>query len=49
MTWNEFKAFLKKNLGESNAFISHIWSKLRRKAQYQLEKVQDWAVYLEQL
>ncbi len=29
MTWNEFKAFLRKILGESNAFVGHVWSKLR--------------------
>ncbi len=29
MTWDEFKAFLRKSLGESNAFIGHVWSKLR--------------------
>ncbi len=49
MTWDKFKAFLKKSLGESNAFVSHVWSKLRRDAQYQLEELQDWAAYLEHL
>ncbi len=29
MTWDEFKAFLRKSLGESNAFIGYVWSKLR--------------------
>ncbi len=24
MTWNEFKAFLRKSLGESNAFVDHV-------------------------
>ncbi len=47
MTWDEFKAFLRKNLGESNAFVGHVWSKLRGDAQYQLKEVQDWAAHLE--
>ncbi len=49
MTWDKFKAFLKKSLGESNAFIGHVWSKLRGDAQHQSEKAQDWAAYLEHL
>ncbi len=49
MTLNEFKAFLRKSLGESNAFVGHVWSKLRGDAQYQLEEVQDWAAHPEQL
>ncbi len=49
MSWDEFKAFLEKSLGESNAFVSHVWSKLRGDAQHQLEEVQDWATYLEHL
>ncbi len=47
MTWDEFKAFLRKSLGESNTFVGHIWSKLRRDAQHQLEEVQDWTAHLE--
>ncbi len=39
MTWDKFKAFLRKSLGESNAFVSHVWSKLRGDAQHQLEEV----------
>ncbi len=49
MTWDEFKAFLRKSLGESNVFIGHVWSKLRGDAQYQLEEVQAWAAHLELL
>ncbi len=30
MAWDEFKAFLRKSLGESNAFVGHVLSKLRR-------------------
>ncbi len=49
MTWDEFKTFLRINLGESNAFMGYVWSKLRGDVQYQLEEVQDWAIYLEYL
>ncbi len=41
MTQDEFKAFLRKSLGESNAFVGYVWNKLRGDAQHQLEKVQD--------
>ncbi len=49
MTWDKFKAFLRKSLGGSNAFVGHVWSKLRGDAQHQLEEVQDWAAHLEHL
>ncbi len=49
MIWDKFKTFLKKNLGESNVFVGHILSKLRRDAQHQLEEVQDWAAQLKHL
>ncbi len=39
MTWDEFKTFLKKSLGESNAFVGHVWNKLRGDAQHHLEEV----------
>ena len=38
ITWSEFKAFLRKDLGSSQAFIDSIWSKFRRDSQYQLEE-----------
>ncbi len=41
MTWDKFKVFLRKSLGESNAFVGYVWSKLRGDPQHQLEKVQD--------
>ena len=47
--WSEFKAFLHKGLGSSQAFIDSIWSKFRRDSQYQLEKAQDWASHLHHL
>ncbi len=49
MTWNKFKAFLKKTLGESNSFVGHVRSKLRGDVQYQLEEVQDKAAHLKHL
>ncbi len=49
MTWEKFKAFLRKSLGESIAFVGHVWSKQRGDAQYQSEEVQDWAAHLEHL
>ena len=49
ITWPEFKAFLQKDLGSSQAFIDSIWSKFRRDSQYQLEKARDWASHLEHL
>ncbi len=34
LTWDEFKVFLRKSLKESNAFVGHIWSKLRGDVYY---------------
>ena len=39
--WEEFKAFLRKNLGDSRSFVDTIWSNIKRDSQYQLEEVQD--------
>ena len=41
ITWTEFKAFLRKNLGESKSFVNSIWKKIKRDSQYQLEEVYD--------
>ena len=49
ITWTEFKAFLRKTLGESKSFFDSIWRKLKRDSQYQLEEVYDWAFYLKHL
>ena len=49
LSWVEFKAFLRKNLGDSQAFVDTIWSNVMRESQYQQEEVQDWASYLEHL
>ncbi len=49
MTWDKFNTFLKKSVGESNAFVGHMWSKLKGDAQRQLEEIQDWAAHLKHL
>ena len=49
ITWSEFKAFLRKDLGSSQAFIDSIWNKFRRDSQYQLEEARDWAPHLQHL
>ena len=49
MTWAKFKDFLKKNLGDDQAFANSICSKFRRDFQYQTESVLDWAAHLEYL
>ncbi len=49
MSWVEFKAFLRRNLGDSRAFVDSTWSKVKRDYQYQQEEVQDWAAHLEHL
>ena len=49
MTWAEFKEFLKKNLGDDQAFANSIYSKFKQDTQYQAESVLDWATHLEYL
>ena len=49
ITWPEFKAFLQKDLGSSQAFINRIWCKFRRDSQYQLEDVRDSLSHLQHL
>ena len=49
ITWSEFKAFLRKDLGSSQAFIDSICSKFRKDSQYQLEEARDWASQLQHL
>ena len=39
LTWNEFKAFLRNYLRESDAFVSHVWTKMREDLKHQLEQV----------
>ena len=47
MTWEKFKTFLEKNLGDSTSFVDNIWSKIKRDSFYQYEEVQDWVSNLE--
>ena len=49
LSWTEFKAFLRKNLGDSRAFVDATWSRIKRDSQYQQEEAQDWASHLEHL
>ena len=49
VTWDEFKAFLRRSLGDSQAFVDAYWGKIKRDSQYQLEEVLDWAAHLEHL
>lgn len=49
ITWVEFKAFLRKNLGDSRSFVDNIWSKIKLESQYQLEEARDWVSHLEHL
>ena len=47
LPWIDFKAFLRKNLGDSRAFVDTTWSRVKRDSQFQQEEVQDWASHLE--
>ncbi len=46
LSWDEFKAFLRQSLGEFDAFVGNVWSKMSSDSQHQLEEVQDWAAHL---
>ena len=39
VTWEEFKTFLKKSLGDLTLFVDNIWSKIKRDSWYQQEKI----------
>ena len=49
MTWEEFKDFLRTNLGDDRAFANSILSQFRRVSQHQQESVLEWAAHLEHL
>ena len=49
MTWEEFKDFLRKNLGDDRAFANSILSQFRRVSQHQQESVLEWAAHLKHL
>ena len=46
ITWSEFKALFRKDLGSFQVFIDSIWSKFRRDSQFQLEETRDLASHL---
>ena len=45
LSWNELKVFLRQSIGESDAFVGNVWSKMRSDSQHQLEEVQNWAAH----
>ena len=49
VTWDEFKAFLRRSLSDSQAFVDAYWRKIKRDSQYQLEEVLNWAAHLKHL
>ncbi len=49
ISWDEFKAFLRKALGDSRAFVDSYWTKIKQDSQYQQEEVLDWTAHLEHL
>ena len=49
MTWEEFKDFFRKNLGDDRVFANSILSQFRRVSQHQQESVLEWAAHLEHL
>ena len=49
LSWDDFKAFLHKNLGNTKAFVDSVWRRFNRDSQYQKEEVMDWAFHLEYL
>ena len=49
LPWIDFKAFLRKNLNDSRAFVDTTQSRVKRDSQFQQEKVQDLASHLEHL
>lgn len=49
ITWDKFKAFLRKSPSETTSFVDGIWNKIKKDSEYQLKEVQDWAAYLEYL
>ena len=40
---------MRESLGEFNAIVGQIWTKLRGDAQHQPEEIPDWAIYLKHL
>ncbi len=49
ISWDEFKAFLRKALRDSRAFVDSYWTKIKQDSLYQQEEVLDWIAHLEHL
>ena len=49
LSWDDFKAFLQRNLGHTRAFVDSVWRRFNKDSQYQKEQVMDWAFHLEYL
>ena len=47
LPWINFKAFLRKNLSDSQVFVNMTWSRVKRDSQFQQKEVQDWVSHLE--
>ena len=47
--WPKFKTFFQKKFGDPQTFINSIWTKFRRKSQYQLEEAWDYISYFQHL
>ena len=45
----DFKAFLQRNLGDSQAFVDTTWSRVKCDSQFQQEEMQDWVSHLKYL
>ena len=44
-----FKAFFRRSLGDSQAFVDIYWGKIKRDSQHQLEEILDWTAHPEHL
>ncbi len=49
ISWDKFKAFVRKALGDFRAFVDSYWTKIRWDSQYHQEETLDWAAHLEHL
>lgn len=49
LIWIEIKTFLRKNFGDSRAFIDSIWSRVKRGSEFQKEEIHDLASHFEHL
>ena len=47
--WDKFKAFFRRSLGDSQAFVDTYLGKIKKNSQQQLKEVLNRAAYLEYL